>query len=91
MLSDGSKIIGDVRIKEINSERIKLEGTIAGKIKLFVKKFLISIKRQKSSRLFTSAFFFLVKRQKILFEKLKREGQLKREIERERGREERRE
>ncbi|VDK87173.1 unnamed protein product, partial [Litomosoides sigmodontis] len=30
MLSDGSKIVGDVRIKEINSERIKLEGTIAG-------------------------------------------------------------
>ncbi|VDP12124.1 unnamed protein product [Onchocerca flexuosa] len=30
MLSDGNKIIGDVRIKEISKERIKLEGTVKG-------------------------------------------------------------
>ncbi|KAL3984732.1 Trypsin Inhibitor like cysteine rich domain family protein [Acanthocheilonema viteae] len=30
ILSDGNKIIGDVKIKEINKERIKLEGAIEG-------------------------------------------------------------
>ncbi|KAM3717410.1 Zonadhesin [Dirofilaria immitis] len=30
MLSDGNKIIGDVKIKEISKEKIKLEGTIKG-------------------------------------------------------------
>ncbi|VDN83167.1 unnamed protein product [Brugia pahangi] len=30
MLSDGNKIIGDVKIKQINKGRIKLEGTIEG-------------------------------------------------------------